>query len=64
MDIEELKREMMGTRAEIEEIKSQLAEQGENKKLQLRLKELQYLQLWRVGMVERLGGKLSNVSGR
>ena len=32
-------------RAEIEKLKCQLAEQGENKKLQLRLKELQYFYL-------------------
>ena len=59
MNIDELVRDIRDTRAEIEKLKLRLAEQGENKKLQLRLKELQYLKLWRFEQYERVGGKLS-----
>ena len=58
MIIEDMVIDMGETRAEIETVKFRLAEQRENKKLQLRLKELQYLQLWYFEQFEGLGGKL------
>ena len=61
MNIYELRRDIGVTRDVIDNIKLQLAEHGENKKLQLRLKELQYLQLWRLQLNEVLGDKLSNI---
>ena len=45
MNIEELVRDIRDTRAEIDNLKSRCGRAGENKKLQLWLKELQYFYL-------------------